>query len=238
MKIRHALVAVALALATAGCASFGDDRYSDTYQDGSYYSAGGDGYGDYYYAPEPRPNYGYYDSFFYGSSAFGYGGFGGYCSVRYLRCPDYGYGGFLDPFHRFGYMISYGDTGWYDPFWDPYGYPPPRRSHHPRNDGPDQSGSAPGQPSDSSRWLDRVSGALAAPGASGNISQDDRPARPRRQPRTPDLSQAPGRATGQPEPSPQRIVPSQGSRSRSDSDSSRREGSGRRKERSGSGEPS
>lgn len=231
MTIRNALAAVVLALAAAGCASFPDEGYSDRYQDGSYYSAGGDGYGDYYYAPEPRPTYGYYDSFFYGSSAFG--GFGGYCSVRYLRCPDYGYGGFLDPYRRFGYLISFGDYGWYDPFWDPYGYPPPHRPRPPRNDGP-----PPGQVDGSSQWLDRVSGALAAPRApraSAAPGMIDDTARPRRQPRAPDSNRAPRRESSS--PPPQRDEPGQDSNQRPASDSGDRQGSGRRGKRSGSGEP-
>jgi hypothetical protein len=124
-----------------------------SYENGSYYSAAEGGYGDYYYAPEPRLRYDYYDDFFYGSSFYA---FGGYCSARYLSCPDYGYGGFLDPFHRFGYLISYGDNGWYDPFWDGYARLPPYHHHHRGNASPD------GPPSDS-RFSPRAPLAERAP---------------------------------------------------------------------------
>jgi hypothetical protein len=112
MHYRHALLAAAFALGLAGCASYSPGYQSDVrYRDGSYYSPPDAGYGDYYYAPEPRDDY-YYDyygqDFFYGSPLYGYGGF---CSVRYRYCPPFGYSRFP------------GD-GWYAPYGFGYGYYP------------------------------------------------------------------------------------------------------------------
>ena len=140
MNYRHALAAIALALGLAGCASYPSNYRSDLlYEDGSYYSPADADYGDYYYAPEPR-----YDSsplLFYGSPFYG---FDGYCSARYRYCPPFGYSPFLDPYHRFGFILSYGGNGWYDPFRGRYGYPSPyyvRRPH--RGHTPDDRGAPP-----------------------------------------------------------------------------------------------
>ena len=125
MNYRHALVVIAFSLGLGGCASYPSNYRSDLrYEDGSYYSPVDAGYGDYYYAPEPRHDYhDYYDqSFFYGSP---FHSFDGYCSARYRYCPPFGYSPFLDPYHRFGFSLSYGGNGWYDPFWARYGYPVP-----------------------------------------------------------------------------------------------------------------
>ena len=132
MDYRHALVVIAFSLGLGGCASYPSNYRSDLrYEDGSYYSPVDAGYGDYYYAPEPRHGYhDYYDqSFFYGSP---FHSFGGYCSARYRYCPPFGYSPFLDPYHRFGFSMSYSGNGWYDPFWARYGYPSPYYGHRPR----------------------------------------------------------------------------------------------------------
>lgn len=109
MDYRNALIAAALALGLAGCASYSSGYGTEAvYRDGSYYSPSDAGYGDYYYAPEPRDYY--YDYYgqdpFYGSPLYGYGG---YCSVRYRYCPPFGYGRFPD-------------SGWYAPYGAGFGY--------------------------------------------------------------------------------------------------------------------
>lgn len=110
MNYRHALAFLALALGLGGCASTSSNYRAD-YRDGSYYSPADAGYGDYYYAPEPRYDYYYDHSYFYGSP--------------FWRDP------FLYPYYRFGFNTYY---GWYDPFWGPYAYYPwwydhPRHHH-------------------------------------------------------------------------------------------------------------
>ena len=114
MNYRQSLLAASLLLGLAGCASYSSSYQSDVvYRDGSYYLPADEGYGDYYYAPEPRDDY--YD--YYGQDFF-YGG--GYCSVRYSYCPPFWYSQFLAP--PFGYIITSGDNGWYDPWGGGFGY--------------------------------------------------------------------------------------------------------------------
>lgn len=114
MIFGRAATILALALALGACVTYQDDGVR--YEDGSYYSPGDAGRGDYYYAPEPSYNRYYYDEFdrfFFDSSYYGFGSFGGgwygspiysyggYCSVRYRYCPPFGYyDPFFDPFPR------------------------------------------------------------------------------------------------------------------------------------------
>lgn len=151
MIFGRAVIILALALGLGACATYYDDGVR--YEDGSYYSPGDAGRGDYYYAPEPSYDRYYYDEFdhfFFDSSYYGFGSFGrgwygspfysynGYCSARYRYCPPFGYHDpFYAPFPRFGLQITFGDR-WYYPYG--YGYgggyghgydyrhrPPPRR---------------------------------------------------------------------------------------------------------------
>lgn len=107
-------------MALAGCVMQPSAYRGDRYEDGSYYSAGDDDRGDYYYAPQPRDDL-YPPPGFYG---FGYPG---YCPVRYRYCPTwFGFGG--------GWALG---GGWvyqpyYDPFYDPWYQPYPRRHDHRR----------------------------------------------------------------------------------------------------------
>lgn len=121
MKRIKMLVTVALLAGVSACASTQSSR-GDAYADGSYYSAAGDGQGDYYYAderrgPDPWMTYGGF------GSPFGFSG--GYCSAQYRYCPSFWSFGFFDS-GPFGY--GYGPGGWYDPFWN--GYYRPRHHHH------------------------------------------------------------------------------------------------------------
>jgi hypothetical protein len=121
MNYRHALAVTALAAGLSGCASMSTNYQSNVrYQDGSYYSPAEAGYGDYYYAPEPRYDYYYDHSYFYGSSFYS---FGAPCSFRYRYCSPFGY----DPFYSFGWY------GWYDPFWPYYAYYWQHHGHHSDN---------------------------------------------------------------------------------------------------------
>lgn len=123
MNIYKAMLVAALGLGVGACAT-GPSYYDGmVYQDGDYYAPPSDGYGDYYvgqatYAGDPYGYGGYYgDPFFgpYGYGApYGWGGFSGYCSVRYRYCPSLG---FLDPWNRFDLWIGSG-WGWYDPRWN------------------------------------------------------------------------------------------------------------------------
>jgi hypothetical protein len=105
MNHRYLLIVLAIALGVGGCASTTSNVQSSArYENGSYYSPAEAGYGDYYYAPEPRNDY-YGDPFFYGSSFYA---FGGYCPAVY---------GYCSPF-------------WVDPFWGPFGFPSPYYGYH------------------------------------------------------------------------------------------------------------
>ncbi len=135
MSIR--LISTALLAATlAACASYPSDSYRGrvVYEDGSYYSPADDGYGDYYYAPEREYGYDYYgyDHYGYGYGYYdyryslgpiGYLGYDGFCSARYRSCAPYWYGGYAywPSYSRFGFSLSYGSGGWFDP-WG-YGSP-------------------------------------------------------------------------------------------------------------------
>jgi hypothetical protein len=123
MKYRHALAFLALALGLGGCASTSSNYRADA-RDGSYYSPADAGYGDYYYAPEPRYDYYYDHSYFYGSP--------------FWHDP------FLYPYYRFGFNTYY---GWYDPFWGPYAYYPwqerPRHDDANADDADDDDVSSP-----------------------------------------------------------------------------------------------
>jgi len=135
MNYRRALLVTALLLGMVGCAGYSDNTRSDLrYQDGSYYSAADADYGDYYYAPEPRDDYYTDRTFFYGSPFYSSAG---YCSARYRYCPPFGYGPSLDSYGRFGFIISSGGYGGYDPFWGPYGYQPSYPVHHHHRHAPD-----------------------------------------------------------------------------------------------------
>ena len=77
MIFGRAVIILALALGLGACATYYDDGVR--YQDGSYYSPGDGGRGDYYYAPEPSYDHYYYDEFdrfFFDSSYYGFGSFG------------------------------------------------------------------------------------------------------------------------------------------------------------------
>ena len=176
MIFGRAVIILALALGLGACATYYDDGVR--YQDGSYYSPGDDGRGDYYYAPEPSYNRYYYDEFdhfFSDSSYYGFGSFGrswygspiysygGYCSARYRYCPPFGHHDpFYAPFPRFGLQISFGNS-WYYPYDYGYGYgsgyghgyrtPPPR--HRPGNPAtsPAPDGRAPRADAPDQPWL-------------------------------------------------------------------------------------
>src|SRR3990167_1875455 len=175
MIFGRAVIILALSLGLGACATYYDDGVR--YEDGSYYSPGDAGRGDYYYAPEPSYNRYYYDEFdrfFFVSSYYGFGSFGGgwygspiysyggYCSVRYRYCPPFGYyDPFFDPFPRFGLQISFGNR-WYYPYDYGYGHgyvyrhraPPRRRPGNPATTPAPDAGApraeAPDQP-----WIPR-----------------------------------------------------------------------------------
>jgi hypothetical protein len=138
MGMRQVVAGIALLVGLAGCAT--DPGNGLRYSDGSYYSPGEEGGGDYYVGRD-YDNRRYGDPFFddfgwlsvggpwyggwYGSPFYGYGG---YCSVRYRYCPR---GGWIDPFPRYDFQIYFGDPwrggyGGYD-HWRP----PVRRPSRP-----------------------------------------------------------------------------------------------------------
>lgn len=130
MKFRQVLSFLVLAPALAACATQPANYRADAYQDGSYYSPGDDGVGDYYYAPEPSDDYYPWPAVHYGYS-YGYGlgwpsyAFAGYCSLRYRYCPSW---------FGFGYPFGY---GWYEPFRGAHHRPirrDPGHHRHPRID--------------------------------------------------------------------------------------------------------
>ena len=122
MKSRIAFLLVAMAIWLSGCASYPTAYRGDFYDGDSYYAEADDGYGDYYYAPEPR-----YDQY----SDFGYGyGFGsslsafGWCAPYDRFCPSLWYSHFGRP----GLSLWFGGGGFYDPWYGyghGYGYWPP-----------------------------------------------------------------------------------------------------------------
>jgi hypothetical protein len=155
MKYLHAFSVAALAVGLGGCASMSSNYQSDAvYRDGSYYSPADAGYGDYYYAPEPRYDYYYDHSYFFGSPFYT---FGGYCSMRYRYCPPFWYDPFLS-FDGFGFYSPW--YGWYDPIWY-YGH---RRHHHqPSNDDGDQGDTVAAQPPSDAIDDDSTDGRAAMP---------------------------------------------------------------------------
>ena len=217
MIFGRAVIILVLALGLGACATYYDEGVR--YEDGSYYSPGEGGRGDYYYAPEPSYNRYYYDEFdrfFFDSSYYGHGSFGGgfygspsysyggYCSARYRYCPPFGYyDPFFDPFPRFGLQISFGNR-WYYPYDDGYGYDyrhraPPRRRPDNRAlpalpNADDPSADASSQP-----WVPRP------------VDERPRRERPRRDPMADDDVQAP---RAEPRPS----APPRTERSSSDDD--------------------
>jgi len=151
MNYRHVIAVTALAAGLSGCASMSSNYQSNVrYQDGSYYSPADSGYGDYYYAPEPRYDYYYDHSYFYGSPFYS---FGSPCSYRYHFCSPFGYDPFFDSFYSFGWY------GWYDPFWGPYRYyGHHRRHHHDDDDGDSVTSQPPSDEDDSDAIADDDSG--------------------------------------------------------------------------------
>ena len=140
MNYRHVFAVTALAAGLAGCASMSSNYQSNVrYQDGSYYSPAEAGYGDYYYAPEPRYDYYYDHSYFFGSPFYS---FGAPCSFRYRYCSPFGYDPFYDPYYGFGWY------GWYDPFWAYYGYHWQHHRHHSDDDHDDADDDSTTTPTD------------------------------------------------------------------------------------------
>lgn len=128
MNYRHTLTLLVIAFGLAACTSY-PSSYRDraVYSDGSYYSRAGDGYGDYYYAPQ-RSYYDYPGYYGYGPSYFSYSY--GDC-WRYRGCSPWGFSGHWGPYSRSGLSIFYRQRGWSGSYWGPYsnrGYRTPRHS--------------------------------------------------------------------------------------------------------------
>lgn len=141
MNRRSLLLALSLALSLGGCASYSSHYRDDiVYRDGSYYSPSRDGYGDYYYAPEPS-----YDSYYDYGFAPPWGWSGLHCDFyRGYRCSPFGYYGYGYPGWSVGlyyggggyYYDPYGYDPYYGGYFPPYGYWPPHRHHHHDDDPP------------------------------------------------------------------------------------------------------
>jgi hypothetical protein len=111
------LLPLACALLLSACASTGT-RDGMVLRDGSWYSPGGDGRGDYYTAaPRRDPAYDWPWDYSVGLVPFG-----GYCPVRYRYCVS----AWDSPVWYYG--PYYGDPYWY-PAWV-YLYRSPRHPHH------------------------------------------------------------------------------------------------------------
>jgi len=213
MIFGRTVIILALGLGLGGCATYYDDGVR--YEDGSYYSPGDGGRGDYYYAPEPSYNRYYYDEFdrfFFDSSYYGYGSFGGgwygspfysysgYCSARYRYCPPFGYyDPFFDPFPRFGLQISFGDR-WYYPYDYGYGHdyrhrPPSRRRPGNPATPPSTDAEAPGVETPDQAWIP------------GPIDDRPRGERPSRDPMADDEAEAPASRWRGPAPRPSSSAP-------------------------------
>lgn len=150
---------VVCVLALSGCVSYPDARYAHepVYRDGSYYSPSGEGYGDYYYAPESSYYYDdydyYHDSYRYSNryyrGPFWLSGQSPWCSYghRYgyvYRPCSYGYG-YGRPWGGWGLSLFFGDRwGGWGGGWNSWPYDHPRRwyrdrDRHDRNDDDDRS---------------------------------------------------------------------------------------------------